>query len=165
MKNVMKGIMPLLLLGLLLISCAPKPQDVAQVRKTIEGMSTKAAQEMVTGTWDTTMANFTEDAVSMPNFSPMAKGKEAIREQYTRMLGMGMKFTKVEFVTLDVQVSGEYAYEIGTYTMTIEIPRMGQITDVGKYLNVYQQSKDGSWKMKVETWNADSAPPTPGAGG
>jgi ketosteroid isomerase-like protein len=81
------------------------------------------------------------------------------------MMGMGMKFINVDFSTNDVQVSGEYAYEIGTYTMTFDMPPMGQMTDVGKYVTVYQHANDGSWKIKVEIWNSDKAPPTPGAGG
>ena len=161
----MKRLIPLLLLGLVLVSCAPKPPDVAEVRKAIEAMTAKSEQDMVAGTWDTTLANYTDDAVSMPDFMPMAKGKQAIKEEYTRMMGSGMKFTKVDFTTMEVNVSGEYAYEIGTYTMTFEMPPMGQMTDAGKYVTVYQQAKDGSWKVKVETWNSDKAPPAPGAGG
>ena len=161
----MKRLVPLMLLGLVLVSCAPKPPDVAQVRKTIEAMTAKSARDMVAGTWDTTLANYTEDAVSMPALSPMVKGKNAIKEEYARMMGTGMKFTKVDFATMEVNVSGEYAYEIGTYTMTFEMPPMGEMTDVGKYVTVYQQAKDGSWKIKVETWNSDKAPPAPGAGG
>jgi len=161
----MKKILPLLLLGPVLFSCAPKPPDVAEVRKTIEARTAKSAQEMIAGTWDTTMANFTDDAVSMPNFMPMSKGKQAIKEQYSMMMGSGMKFVNVNFATLDVQVSGEYAYEIGTYSMTFDMPPMGQMSDAGKYLTVYQQAKDGSWKVKIETWNSDKAPSAPGAGG
>ena len=161
----MKRIIPLLLLGLILVSCAPKPPDVAEVRKAIEAMTAKSEQDMVAGTWDTTLANYADDAVSMPEFMPMAKGKKAIRELYAQMMGSGMKFIKVDFVTMDLHVSGEYAYEIGTYTMTFEMPPMGQMSDAGKYVTVYQQAKDGSWKVKVETWNSDKAPAAPGAGG
>jgi ketosteroid isomerase-like protein len=161
----LKQIVLFLVLGLVLFSCAPPQPDVAQVRKTIEDMTAKSAKDMVSGAWDTTLANFTDDAVSMPNFEPMAKGKKAIKEQYGRMMGMGMKFTRVDFRTADVQVSGEYAYEVGTYTMTFEMPMMGQMTDEGKYVTVYQRSKDGSWKIKVETWNTNKPPSMPGANG
>jgi ketosteroid isomerase-like protein len=157
----MKRIVSLLLLGLVLFSCAPPQPDVAQVRKAIESMTAKSAKEMVQGVWDTTLANFTDDAVSMPNWGPMAKGKSAIREEYGKMMGAGMKFTKVDFTTTDVQVSGEYAYEIGTYTMTMEMSSMAPMTDEGKYLTVYQRAKDGSWKIKVETWNTNKEPAMP----
>jgi ketosteroid isomerase-like protein len=161
----MKKLIPFLLLGLVLVSCAPPPPDVASVRKTIEAMTEKTEKEMVAGVWDTTMATYTDDAVSMPNFEPMSKGKAAIKEQYRRMMGMGLKFTKVDFTTTDVQVSGEYAYELGTYTMTFEMPPMGQMSDEGKYVTVYQRGSDGSWKIKVETWNTNKQPTMPGAEG
>jgi len=157
----MKRIVSLFLLGLVMFSCAPPKPDVAQVRKTIEAMNAKSAKEMLQGVWDTTMANFADDAVSMPNFGPMARGKKAIGEQYGKMMGSGMKVTKVDFVTADVQVSGDYAYEIGTYTMTFEMPSMAPMTEEGKYLTVYQRDKDGSWKVKVETWNTNREPPMP----
>jgi ketosteroid isomerase-like protein len=157
----MKKILSLLVFGLVLFSCAPPKPDVAQVRKFIEDMNAKSSKEMVMGVWDTTLANFTDDAVSMPNFRPMSKGKKAIKEQYGQMMGMGMKFTNVDFRTIDVQVSGDYAYEIGTYTMSFEMPSMPPMTDEGKYLTVYEHAKDGSWKVKVETWNTNKEPPMP----
>ena len=157
----MKRIVPLLLLALVLFSCAPPQPDVAQVRKAIEEMTAKSAKNMVLGVWDTTLANYTEDAVSMPNFGPIAKGKKAIKEEYGKMMGTGMKFSKVEFTTTDVQVGGEYAYEIGTYTMEFEMPSMAPMTEEGKYVTVYQRAKDGSWKIKLETWNTDREPLTP----
>jgi len=161
----MKNVVPFVLLGLVFWSCAPPSPDVAQVRKTIEAMNDKSEKDMVSGVWDTTLATYADDAVSMPNFDPMSKGKKAIKAQYGRMMGSGMKFTKIDFTTTDVQVSGEYAYEIGTYTMTFEMPPMGQMTDEGKYLTVYQHDKDGSWKVKVETWNTNKQPAMPGAQG
>ncbi len=157
----MKRIVSLLVLGLVLFSCAPPQPDVAQVRKAIEAMTAKASKDMVLGVWDTTLADYTDDAVSMPNFGPMAKGKKGIREEYGKMMGSGIKFTKVDFTTTDIQVSGEYAYEIGTYTMTFEMPSMAQMTDEGKYVTVYQRAKDGSWKIKVETWNTNREPAMP----
>ena len=157
----MKRIVSLLVLGLAMFSCAPPKPDVALVRKTIEGMTAKSAKDMVLGVWDTTLANFTDDAVSMPNYAPMARGKKAIKEQYGKMMGAGIKFTNVDFTTTDVEVSGEYAYEIGTYTMTIEMGSMAPMTDEGKYLYVYKHAKDGSWKLKVETWNSNKEPAMP----
>jgi ketosteroid isomerase-like protein len=157
----MKRILSLLMFALVLFSCAPPKPDVASVRKAIEAMNAKSSKEMLMGVWDTTLANFTDDAVSMPNFGPMSKGKKAIKEQYGKMMGSGMKFTKVEFTTADVQVSGDYAYEIGTYTMSFEMPSMPPMTDEGKYLTVYEHAKDGSWKTKVETWNTNKPPEMP----
>jgi len=152
----------LLLLGcVLLVSCAPPPPDVAAVRKTIEAMEDKSEKDMVAGVFDSTLANYTDDAVSMPNYSPMLRGKKAIKDWYAQMMAMGMKFTKVDFVTTDVQVGAPYTYEIGTYTMTMEMGGMTPMTDEGKYLTVYELGKDGKWRIKVETWNTNTRPPMP----
>jgi uncharacterized protein (TIGR02246 family) len=164
-EGVMKRIVPIVLFGLVLFSCAPPKQDVTQVRKTIEEMSQKAAKEMVAGTMDTTLASYTDDAVSLPNFSPMLKGKKAIREYSENMMKAGLKFTKVNFTTIDVQVSGNMAFEIGSYTMTLEVPPMGAMSDEGKYLTVYEQGKDGKWRIKAETWNTNKEPAMHGSGG
>ncbi len=152
----------LLLLGcVLLVSCTPPPPDVAAVRKTIEAMAAKSAKDMMAGVFDSTLANYTDDAVSMPNNGPLQKGKPAIKAYYQQMAGMGMKFSKVDFVTTDVQVGLPYAYEIGTYTMTMEMGGMTPMTDEGKYLTVYELGKDGTWRIKAETWNTNTPPPMP----
>ncbi len=123
----------LLLLGcVLLVSCAPPPPDVAAVRKTIEAMTAKSAKDMMAGVFDTTLANYTDDAVSMPNNEPLQKGKPAIKAYYQQMMGMGMKFSKVDFVTIDVQVGLPYAYEVGTYTMTMEMAGMPSMDGPGQ---------------------------------
>lgn len=161
----MQRIVILFLLAVLVCSCASPQPDVAQVRKTIEAMSQKSAKDLVAGTWDTTLALFTDDAISMPNFMPIARGKHAIKEEYKQMMNGGMKFLTVDFKTTDVHVSGDFAFEVGTYTMTMEVPSMGKIDDAGKYLTVYQRSPDGTWKTKVETWNNDKPPTMPGSAG
>jgi ketosteroid isomerase-like protein len=131
------------------------------VRKDIEAITEKSEKDLMAGIIDTTLAQYTDDAVSLPNHQPMMKGKQSIRQNMLQMMGMGMKFPMVEFTTTDVQVSGNFAFEIGTYKMTIEMPGMGSMTDEGKYLTIYERAADGSWKIKVETWNTDKQPPMP----
>jgi uncharacterized protein (TIGR02246 family) len=161
----MKTLIPLLLCGLLLSSCAPPPPDVAKVRKDIEAMNDKGEKDMIAGVMDTTLANYADDPVSMPNFGPMLKGKQAIKEYYKKMMTTGMKFTQVDFVTNDVKVSGSFACEVGTYTMRFQMPGMPEMSDEGKYLTVYEHAADGSWKIKIETWNTNKQPAAPGSGG
>jgi ketosteroid isomerase-like protein len=148
----------------LLVSCAPPPPDVAQVRKYIEELTKKAEKEMLAGTMDTTLAQYTDDAVSMPDHEPIVKGKGALKEYFHQMMKSGVKFTKVSFTTTDVQVSGSFAFEIGTFAMTMQMPGMPEISEEGKYLTVYEHAPDGSWKIKVETWNTNVPPPMPKQG-
>jgi len=148
-----------------LASCAPPAPDVDAIRKSIESMTEAMEGEMEAGTFDTTMARYTDDAISMPNFGPMLKGKEAIKGYYNQMQGMGMTMKDVDFTVTDVQVGGPYAYEVGTYKMTIVMPGMIEMPDEGKYLTVWERGADGSWKIKIETWNTDTQPPMPGMEG
>jgi ketosteroid isomerase-like protein len=154
----MKRLAAFLFVALIFSSCTPPQPDMGQIRKAIDDMNARSTKDMVAGVWDSTMANYTDDAYSLPNFAPMAKGKQAIKEMYTKLMAGGMKFTKVEFKTVDVQASGDQVVEIGTYAMTMEIPQVGPMNDAGKYVTVYHHAPDGSLKIKVETWNSDSQP-------
>ncbi len=157
----MKRIAPLAICAVLLCSCVAPKHDVTQVRKVIEEMTQKSAHDLLAGIVDTSLVNYDEDAVSLPNNGPMLRGKEAIRAYTRQMLTLGIKFTNVKFVTTDVQTSGDLAYEIGTYAMTLQIPPVGEVSEEGKYLTVYEKAADGTWKIKVETYNMNGKPPLP----
>ncbi|MDZ7740833.1 MAG: hypothetical protein U5Q03_03560 [Bacteroidota bacterium] len=61
--------------------------------------------------------------------------------------------------TLEVFAGGNLIVEIGKYDLTLEMPMMLQpIKDHGKYLTVWEMQKDGSLKIKIETWNTDVNP-------
>jgi ketosteroid isomerase-like protein len=152
-----------LLCCLLLASCAPPPPDVTQLRKDIEAINAKAEKDMVAGTMDTTMAQYATDPISMPNNGPLLKGKAAIKEYYGKMMGTGFKFTKVHFMTDNVMAGGQYVFEVGTYTMTMQMGTMPEFSDEGKYLTVYEHGADGKLLIKVETWNTNKMMPMPDA--
>lgn len=107
---------------------------------------------------DAIMAMYTDDVISMPSYEPMLKGKEAMLESHRRSHEAGYKMNDMTLKTMDVWSSGDYAYEIGNYTVDMEIPGMGNINDNGKYMTVWEKQSDGSWKVKAETWNTDNNP-------
>ena len=39
------------------------------------------------------------------------------------------------------------------------VPHMGDVTDQGKYITLWNQQADGSWKMAAETWSTDKPMP------
>jgi len=155
----------LLALAVLLNSCAPPAPYVAEIRTSIESMTASMAKEMESGTFDTTMARYADDAIQLPNFGPMLRGKDAIKESYYQMQSMNMTMKDVAFTVTDVQVGLPFAYEVGTYKMTVILPGMPEIPDEGKYLTVWEKTADGSWKIKIESWNTNIRPPIPGADG
>lgn len=153
--------LPGLALGaVLLTSCSQPAPDVTTVRQEIRTIMDKAEQDMLSGTFDTTLMYYTDDAISMPNNSPMVKGKPALKEYSRRAASMGLKFSDARFTTDDILVGTPYIIEVGTYVMTLQIAGGPKMTDKGKYLNVYERMADGSLKARVETWNVDAPMPT-----
>jgi ketosteroid isomerase-like protein len=120
------------------------------------------AADMKAGVFDTTLARYTDDAISMPNFGPMVRGKAEISAWHKQMHEMEMEMMEVNFTVTDVEVGGKYAYEIGTYDMTYSVMGMPPQPDKGKYLTVWELGADGSWRIKAETWNTSMEPPMPG---
>jgi uncharacterized protein (TIGR02246 family) len=161
MEVTVKRVIAAAFVSLLLASCSPPPPDVAKIRAEVEGLVDKASKDMVSGNMDTTLSQYMDDAVSLPNNGPFLRGKPAIKTFFTQMMMSGMKFTSVKFTTTDVLVGGPYVTEIGTYAMTMTIPNMPEMSENGKYITVYERGKDGKLKIKAETWNTDTMPPMP----
>jgi ketosteroid isomerase-like protein len=81
----------------------------------------------------------------------MIKGREGIEAVWSGVIQMGAK--GVVFTTVDVYGSGDLAYEVGNYVLTIQPEGQEPIEDKGKYVVVWKQIADGSWKMHVDIWN------------
>ncbi len=61
---------------------------------------------------------------------------------------------------VDVGGSGDTAYEIGKYSLTIQAEGQAAMADSGKYVVVWKRQADGTWKLHVDIWN--SSMPLPG---
>jgi ketosteroid isomerase-like protein len=108
--------------------------------------------------YDMLISGYTDDAISMPSYSPMMKGKDEIQKA---MMKDKDSYNMDEFAltTLEAYESGNMVYEIGKYEMTMTMKGMDKpIKDEGKYLTVYEKQDDGSLKIKAEIWNTDMNP-------
>lgn len=161
MRNL-NSFLTLLILSLFLASCAPKPVDMAALRKTIDEYNAASVTAMKTnGNMDKVMTYYADDAVQLPPNAPMNKGKEAIKKFMNDMMASGMKISEMTFTPTNVEASGNIAYEVGTYDMSANIPGVGDIKDSGKYVDTWKQQADGSWKVAAETWNTSMPMPAP----
>jgi ketosteroid isomerase-like protein len=61
----------------------------------------------------------------------------------------------------EVRVLGEWAFERGSYTISLTSKAGGpSMKDIGKYLTIYQRkSGDNTWRMARDIWNSNSAHP------
>ena len=154
-------ILPLLLTGLLLPACTPQQPDMAALKKTVEDYNNLSIQSMMTGQTDSLMAYHTDDAMQLPPNDPAIVGKEALLANMKKSEESGVKVTSASFKTTELKAGGSIAYEIGTYDMEMDIPNMGSTKEVGKYIAIWQQQEDGSWKVHAEIWNSDNPPAMP----
>lgn len=149
-----------IVLGLVLVSCAPPAVDMTALRQTIDDYNSASAASMMGGDIEKAFAFYADDAIEMAPNEPMIKGKEAIRTWINEMMKSGITFSAVAFTPTDVQAAGNVAYEIGTYDMTMTIPGMGETKDNGKYIAVWKMQSDRSWKVAAEIWNTDVPMPS-----
>jgi uncharacterized protein (TIGR02246 family) len=108
------------------------------------------------GDADALAAMYWEDATLQPPGAPSAIGRNAIRA----FLAADTANSKAAGVTMNipqagaVDVSGDLAYEAGTYSVT---DASGATVDTGKYIGVFQK-RDGKWLYIRDTWNSDRPP-------
>ena len=134
-------------------------QSAREYQSKIEELNKEMVSSMLEGNMEKSISMYTDDAISMPSFEPMREGKAAIRKGMEQMIGMGMKVTSFEPTIKKVIPDGNLITEIGTYKIKISMPGKDQpIEDHGKYLTLWEKQKDGSLKVKVETWNSDVNP-------
>ena len=96
-----------------------------------------------------TEALYADDATLLPPNAPAVHGKPAIQEFWQAFLAAGVSDVILE--TGDVRASGDLAYGIGKYGFTA-----GGARQEGKYLVVYQQQADGSYKAIADMFNANA---------
>lgn len=151
----------LLAAGLLAFAgCQKAAEDTSADEALIAQSAPAWAEAYNAGDADKLAAMYWEDAVLQPPGAPAATGTAAIRDflaadtTATMAAGLTMNIPKAGAV----DVSGDLAYEAGTYTVT---DASGATVDSGKYIGVFQK-RDGKWLYVRDTWNSDN-PPAPSA--
>ncbi|MCH9028729.1 MAG: DUF4440 domain-containing protein [Bacteroidetes bacterium] len=117
----------------------------------------KFSQMMVDNDLEGMLSYYAENPISMPSYQPMLRSLDAMRESHKQQHEMGMKVTAFELIATDVIVEGNIAIEIGTYTISMDMPEMGTMDDHGKYMNVWEK-QGGDWKLRADMWNTDMNP-------
>ena len=104
---------------------------------------------------DKTVSFYSNDANVLPPNAPIVTTKEAIRKIWKELLDspglvISWKANKVE-----VAKSGEIGFVSGTWEMTMNDASGKPVNDHGKYLEVFEKQKDGTWKCGADIWNSD----------
>lgn len=147
----------LALLAAALAGCSARPTaaaDETAIRQTLAELERKINQGDVSFT-----GVFAKDAVIVAPSAPDVVGFEAIHKMYADM--MNQVAMTVHFSTQEIAVTGDLAYERGTYTLRISDKSTGKVLQEArnKHLHILKRQPDGAWK----TWRmmVSSAEPAP----
>jgi uncharacterized protein (TIGR02246 family) len=120
--------------------------DEAAIRSADAAWTKAAESKDIAGT----TAVYADNAVLMAPGGPIATGKDAITKGWTGMMAdknFALSFgpTKIE-----VAKSGDLAYELGDYSLTLSDKKGKAQTSKGKYVVVWGKQADGGWKALVD---------------
>jgi ketosteroid isomerase-like protein len=92
----------------------------------------------------------------MPFGAPLAQG-EAIRTTWEGLISMPGFGLEWQATGAEVAASGDIGYTIGTFELTAEQDGTAMLTK-GKYVTIWHKQDDGSWKLQVDSFNANGPP-------
>ena len=98
-------------------------------------------------------ALYADDAVLAAPNVPAVRGNAAIRDLIAKDINTfhSSGLTVAEGATSDVGVSGDVAWQSGTWVVT---DNNGATVEAGKGLTIFQR-RGGKWMMIRDTWNSD----------
>jgi len=98
---------------------------------------------------------YADDAVWMPQNSPMITGRAAIEAAIKgRFKGPGV----LKFTSTRSAMSGTLAFVAATYTVTVPVEGAAPLSVTAKSLTVFKRVGN-DWKIAYDMQNADQAPP------
>ncbi len=134
-------------------------QDMDDMKSKVEEWNQKFSEAMMNGDNEKMLSFYADDIISLPSYQPMMEGIDALKSAMAMDANSGNKFTKFVLNSKKIIPAGNLLVDIGTYDMSMNIQGMEKpYDDQGKYVTIYEKQDDGSWKIKVDTWNSDHNP-------
>ena len=127
------------------------------VQRTFDDIRVRMAEAFSRGDAAALGAFFAEDVRFMPPNMPMVNGRQAFQEVFQAGRDQGMR--DISFELVQIEFSGDLAYEVGAYRLNMQPEGGPAIADVGKYVVVFKRQGDGSWMIAADIFNSDSPPP------
>ena len=130
---------------------AVRSSDESAIRETVAAWSAAAGARDL----NKCISFYTDDASVLPFNAPIATGKDEIRKVWSQLMsnpGCSLRFrpTKIE-----VARSGDLAYEIGTFDLTLADQAGKSVGHRGKYVVAWKKQADGGWKAAADIFNTD----------
>lgn len=98
---------------------------------------------------------YTKDAMAFPPDGPIVKGRDGIKELWGGVI-RDLALRDVSLRTLDLELAGDTAYEVGEAELTLQPPSAARTTVGVKYVVVWKR-EGGRWQLHRDIWNARPA--------
>lgn len=133
--------------------------DEAAARQAIGAANTQWEEAYSSGDLAAQVGLYAEDGTLMPPNMETAQGRAAIQQVFEGARQMGV--TAFDLETVELQVAGDFAYEVGRYTAYAQPEGAPEpvAVDNGKYIVVWKQQADGSWKLFRDIYNSSMPAP------
>ncbi|MBW3671638.1 MAG: SgcJ/EcaC family oxidoreductase [Acidobacteria bacterium] len=143
---------------ILVAGCTTTAPDPVDARAAIERNAAAWGDAVNRGDLDTLVDLYTQDALLMPPGSESLRGRTGVRQ-----FAQGFSTYSPRDVALtveEVEVCGDTAYEVGSYSMSLQPPGQNRFTDRGKYIVVWKRGADGMWRIHRDIFNSNTPPTT-----
>ena len=120
--------------------------DEAALRVALRQWSA-AAQEKDAATF---ASFYTDDGILLLEGAPDAVGMAAIVQGTTAMMSDANFSLSFAPDKVEVARSGDLAYDVGSYTLTMSDPEGNPVTQKGQYVDVWRKNAKGEWKVAVD---------------
>jgi uncharacterized protein (TIGR02246 family) len=89
-------------------------------------------------------ALYSDDAIVTSPMGEAVRGRESIRELWTEQLPMS---SDLDIDSSDFEVSGDLAYDYGTFSQTLTTPAGEEMEVEGEYVVILRRQDDGQWRI------------------
>ncbi len=123
-----------------------------EARRAIMKINRRFGEGIRNGDASAVGALYTEDALLMPPNSGMIHGRDDTTKFWEGAIRMGVKDAVLS--TIEVHLKGDTVEEVGNYTLMISPQGQEPFEDKGKYVVLWRQGGDGTWRLHRDIWNS-----------
>ena len=123
--------------------------DIEKEKKAIQMVISEHMDAVDSLDADRLLEGITEDIIDMPSNMPRLVGKQAYGKFFsTSWIGFlqSLKQKEISFVPDEFVVTGDWAFQIGTYSTKFTLQDDSLIEDTGNYVWIFKKDHDGNWK-------------------